>query len=41
MIVLVSVFLAGVAVGLLVAEIYPKRDAVFREYLKREYGAKK
>lgn len=34
----ISMFLVGVAVGLLVAEFYPKRDAIFREYLRREYG---
>lgn len=33
-----GMFLVGVAVGLLIAEIYPKRDAIFREYLRREYG---
>jgi hypothetical protein len=34
----VGMFLVGVAVGLLVAEVYPRHDAVFREYLRREYG---
>jgi len=43
MIVLLAIvlFLAGIAVGLLIAEFYPKHDAAFKEYLRREYGQKK
>lgn len=37
----IGIFLVGVAVGLLVAEFYPKHDAVFREYLRKEYGTGK
>jgi hypothetical protein len=37
---LLVAFLAGVVVGLLLAEFYPRRDREFREYLRREYGTK-
>lgn len=38
----IGLFVAGIAVGLLIAEFYPKPDdAAFKEYLRREYGRKK
>ncbi len=40
-IVAVVMFLAGVAAGLLLSGVYPRRDEIFKEYLRREYGTGK
>jgi hypothetical protein len=37
----VVIFLAGVVTGAWLASFYPRHDAAFKEYLRREYGTGK